>query len=253
MTLTRRALSLASLGLALAGCTTTATTTIPNSVLVAGASGQTGKLVVEQLVAEGYAVRALVREPGKVAGLFPASAQLMAGDVKDPASLQRAMAGMTYVISAIGAKSGKGPDRPEVIDYAGVKNLAEAAREAKVRQFVLVSSRGVTQEDNPLNKLFGDVLKWKLKGEDALRASGVPYTVVRPGGLTNDPGRRQTISFEQGDRRGDETSISRADVADVCVQALKYPEARNRTFETSARDGPPTTNWRELFAGLDEG
>jgi uncharacterized protein YbjT (DUF2867 family) len=251
MLLTRRTLSLAALGLGLAGCAGTGTTPLPNSVLVAGASGQTGQLVVAQLVAEGYAVRALVREPGKVAGSFPASAQLVAGDVKDPATLARAMAGMTYVISAVGAKSGQGPDRPEMIDYEGVRNLVEAARAAKVRQFVLVSSRAVTQEDNPLNRLFGDVLKWKLKGEDALRASGVPYTVVRPGGLTNKPGRQQTVFFDQGDRPGDQSTISRADVADVCVQALKYPEARNRTFETSTREGPPTTNWRELFAALD--
>jgi uncharacterized protein YbjT (DUF2867 family) len=108
----------------------------------------------------------------------------------------------------------------------------------------------VTQEDNPLNKMFGDVLKWKLKGEDALRASGVPYTVVRPGGLLNKPGRQQTVIFEQGDTVSTQTTIARADVADICVQALKYPEALNKTFETNAIDGPPTTNWRERFAAL---
>jgi uncharacterized protein YbjT (DUF2867 family) len=250
MLLNRRLLPVAA-ALALAGCATSPPP-VANGVLVAGASGQTGKLIVEQLVAEGYTVRALVREPGKASGTFPAGVQLVAGDVKDPASLAPAMAGMTWVISAVGAKSGKGPDRPEMIDYQGVKNLVDAARAAKIRQFVLVSSRGVTQDDNPLNKMFGDVLKWKLKGEDALRASGIPYTVVRPGGLLNAPGRQKTVVFEQGDRASSaETTIARADVADICVQALKYPEARNRTFEVHTVEGPPVTDWRALFAALD--
>jgi uncharacterized protein YbjT (DUF2867 family) len=131
-----------------------------------------------------------------------------------------------------------------------VKNLAEAARAAGIRQFVLVSSRSVTQDDNPLNTMFGDVLKWKLKGEDALRASGVPYTVVRPGGLLNKPGRQQTVVFEQGDTVSTQTTIARADVADICVQALKHPEALNKTFEASSVAGPPATDWRARFAAL---
>jgi uncharacterized protein YbjT (DUF2867 family) len=250
MPTTRRSGLLAVLALVLAACATGAPTTIPNSVLVVGASGQTGQLVVAQLAAEGYAVRAMVRDAAKPGVAFPSAVTVVSGDVKDPASLGPAMAGMQSVISAVGAKTAKGPDRPEMIDYQGVKNLAEAARAAGIRQFVLVSSRSVTQDDNPLNKMFGDVLKWKLKGEDALRASGVPYTVVRPGGLLNKPGRQQTVVFEQGDTVSAQTTIARADVADICVQALKYPEALNKTFEASSIAGPPTTDWRARFAAL---
>lgn len=249
MPVSRRGL-LGLAGLALAGCATT-TNTVPNGVLVVGASGQTGQLIVAQLVAEGYPVRALVRDAAKPGVAFPAGVTVVSGDVKDPATLGPAMAGMSYVISAVGAKSGQGPDRPEMIDYQGVSNLATAARGAGIRQFVLVSSRSVTQEDNPLNRMFGDVLKWKLKGEDALRASGVPYTVVRPGGLINAPARQKAVIFEQGDKSSTQTTISRADVADICVQALKYPEARNKTFETSTVAGPPVSDWRALFAALD--
>jgi uncharacterized protein YbjT (DUF2867 family) len=250
MPTTRRTGLLAVLAVALAACATGAPTTVPNSVLVVGASGQTGQLVVAQLAAEGYTVRAMVRDAAKPGVAFPSAVTVVSGDVKDPASLGPAMAGMQSVISAVGAKTAKGPDRPEMIDYQGVKNLAEAARAAGIRQFVLVSSRSVTQEDNPLNKMFGDVLKWKLKGEDALRASGVPYTVVRPGGLLNKPGRQQTVVFEQGDTVSAQTTIARADVADICVQALKHPEALNKTFEASSVAGPPTTDWRARFAAL---
>ena len=167
-----------------------------------------------------------------------------------PATLAAAFAGTDAVISAVGARGAKGPDRPEAIDYEGVRNLVDAAVAARSRQFVLISSRSVTQPDNPLNKLFGNVLIWKLKGEDALRASGVPYTVIRPGGLTNGPGGNLDLVFEQGDTVRAQTTITRADLARIAVQALRYPEARNRTFETSAQPGAPVTDWRAKFAAL---
>lgn len=227
-----------------------ATAGTPGTALVAGATGETGRLMVAGLRKEGYAVRALVRDPAKARELLGDQAELVQGDVKDPATLGPAMQGVSVVLSAVGPGAATGPDRPEAIDYHGVKNLAEAAATAKVQQFVLVSSRGTTQEDNPLNKIFGDVLKWKLKGEDALRASGVPYTIVRPGGLVNEAGGQASISFEQGDVDRGQIKIARADVATICIQALKYPEARNRTFEVSATPGSPPADWRALFAAL---
>jgi uncharacterized protein YbjT (DUF2867 family) len=222
----------------------------PNKVLVAGATGQTGKLIVSELLADGYEVRALVRDTATARNALGDKVELAQGDVKDPATLTAAFAGTDAVISAIGARGAKGPDRPEAIDYQGVKNLVDAAVAARSQQFVLISSRGVTQPDNMLNKVFGNVLIWKLKGEDALRASGVPYTVVRPGGLTNAPGGDKALVFEQGDTLTTQTTITRADLARICVQALKYPEARNRTFEVSARAGPPVSDWHANFAAL---
>jgi uncharacterized protein YbjT (DUF2867 family) len=251
MRLDRRTALLGTLMLWLAGCATAppAPPAPPKVVLVAGATGQTGRLVVQQLAAEGFTVRALVRDKAKAEELG-AGVELVQGDVKDPASLAAAFTGVDAVVSAIGARAAKGPDSPEFIDYQGVKNLAEAAARARVGQFVLVSSRSVTQENHPLNKMFGDVLKWKLQGENALRASGVPYTIVRPGGLLNGPARQKTVVFSQGDTETGQTTITRADVADICVQALRHPEARNRTLEAHSVAGPAVSDWRALFAAL---
>ena len=224
----------------------------PQIVLVAGATGQTGQQIVKHLQLGGYHVRALVRDPLKVNDqqLGP-DTEYVVGDVKDPATMAAAMTGASAVISSIGARGKDGPDRPEMVDYQGVRNLVDAAKAAKVRQFVLVSSRGVTQADNPLNRMFGNVLVWKLKGEDFLRASGLAYTIVRPGGLLNEPGGKGDIGFEQGDRKlSGPGPIPREDVATVCVQALKNPEAKFRTFEVSGTDGPPVTNWKAKFASL---
>jgi uncharacterized protein YbjT (DUF2867 family) len=242
-------LLLTSAVLALAGCAT-ATGGATKTVLVAGATGQTGKLVVKELTAQGYEVRALVRDLDKGRQALGDGVTLVKGDVKDPASLGAAFAGADAIVSAIGARAAKGPDNPEAVDYQGVKNLVDAARTAGVKQFVLVSSRSVTQEDNALNRMFGNVLIWKLKGVDYLRNSGVPYTVVRPGGLTNAAGGDKDLVFEQGDKVSAQTVITRADVARICVAALQYREALNRTFETSATAGPPVTDWRAKFAGL---
>jgi uncharacterized protein YbjT (DUF2867 family) len=99
--------------------------------------------------------------------------------------------------------------------------------------------------------MFGNVLVWKLKGEDYLRASGVPYTVIRPGGLLNQPGGQGDIVLEQGDRKiSGVLSIPREDVAIICVEALKHAEARNRTFEVHRAEGAPVGDWKAKFAGL---
>ncbi len=225
---------------------------IPQTVLVAGANGQTGQHIVKQLQSQGFRVHALVRDAQKAREQLGPDVTYRQGDVKDPQSLTAAVAGVDAVISSIGARGKDGPDRPEMVDYQGLRNLVDAARAARVRQFVMVSSRGVTQDEHPLNRMFGNVLMWKLKGEDYLRASGLPYTVIRPGGLLNEPGGKGDIAFEQGDRRfGDTTlTIPREDVAMVCVQALKNPGAKFRTFEIHRTDGAPVSDWKAKFADL---
>jgi uncharacterized protein YbjT (DUF2867 family) len=109
-------------------------------------------------------------------------------------------------------------------------HFVQAGRQGGVEQFVLISSMGVTNPDHYLNKILDNVLRWKPRGEEVLRASGLRYTILRPGGLTDDPGGRQDIRVMQRDKpvRG---SIARANVALVCVAALGDPDAIDRTVE----------------------
>ncbi len=126
-------------------------------------------------------------------------------------------------------------------------------------QFVLVSSAGVTRPGRPglnldeeppavrMNDQLGGILTWKLRGEDALRSSGIPYTIVRPCALTQEPGGN-LLTVEQGDNlRG---KISREDAATLCVEALHQPRACNLTFEVSAQPETGLVNWSELFGSL---
>jgi uncharacterized protein YbjT (DUF2867 family) len=219
-------------------------------VLVAGATGGTGQQIVAQLKEQGYGVRALVRDAASAAEKLGADVPMIVADVRDPESLVAAFDGVTRVISAIGASEKEGPNSPEFVDYGGNKNLIDAAVNARVRQFVFVSSMGVTHEDHPLNKIFGNVLIWKRNAEDDLRDSGIPYTIVRPGGLHDKPGGEQQIVFEQADEVK-VVSISRTDLASILVAALAHPEAQTRTFAVFTVKEPPTVDWQAEFAALE--
>ena len=219
-------------------------------VLVVGATGGTGQQIVIQLQEQGYGVRALVRNAASAAEKLGSDVELVVADVRDPESLLPAFAGVTRVISSIGASEKEGPNSPEFVDYGGNKSLVDAAVNAKVEQFVFVSSMGVTHEDHVLNRIFGNVLIWKLKAEDYLRASGLTYTVLRPGGLHDKPGGIQKIVFEQIDEVK-VAAISRTDVAAVCVAALAYPEAQNKTFEVFTIKEAPDADWQTKFAAID--
>jgi uncharacterized protein YbjT (DUF2867 family) len=218
--------------------------------LVAGATGGVGQQIVSKLLKHNEHVRALVRDYNKARALLGENLELIEGDARSIDAAQTAVNGVQVVICALGSRPGTDNNTPEQVDYEGVNNLVVAARNAGVERFILVSSLAVTKPDHPLNQ-YGRVLDWKLKGEDALRASGIPYTIVRPGGLTNDPGSMTALQFDQGDRISGR--VTRADVAEVVIQALKRDTARNATFEVIGGEGnAPTTPdaWDALFSSL---
>lgn len=127
-------------------------------------------------------------------------------------------------------------------------------------KFILVSSAGVTRPGRPginleeeppavrMNDQLGGILTWKLKGEDSLRASGIPYTIIRPCAMTEEPGGNPLL-FAQGDNiKG---KVTREDISALCVQALEEPQACNVTFEVKeSENGSVAGDWQSLFFGL---
>jgi uncharacterized protein YbjT (DUF2867 family) len=218
------------------------------SLLIVGATGGTGQEVVEQALKKGYVVRALVRDEEKARTLFGDRVSYSTGDVREPRTLPAAMRGVSYVVSALGSNVERDPEnKPELVDYGGVKSLAEAATAAGVKHFVLTSSMGVTNPNHQLNAILDNILNWKLKGEDALRLSGVSYTIVRPATLNNDPGGHKGIRFMQGDPHDVVGQIPRADVAAVLINAVGRSEAFGKTMEIMSDPdaGPP--DWDTVF------
>jgi uncharacterized protein YbjT (DUF2867 family) len=219
-------------------------------VLVAGATGRTGRETINELLSKGYTVRAFVRNIESAREKLSADIELAEGDVRNRDSIDAALSGVSAVISTIGSGPGDPSNGPEFVDYGGVKNLVEGAADAGATQFVLVSSRGVTQVNQRLNKMFSNILIWKYLGEEAVRNNGIAYTVVRPGGLTDEAGGEHAFNIQQGDTEG-EGRIARADVARVVVAALSMPEARGKTFEVVSDEGPAPASLRDQFAALE--
>ncbi|GMP74240.1 hypothetical protein CsSME_00031707 [Camellia sinensis var. sinensis] len=141
-------------------------------------------------------------------------------------------------------------------------------------RFVHVGSAGVTRPDRPgldlskqppavrLNKELGFILTFKLKGEDLIRESGIPYTIVRPCALTEEPAGADLI-FDQGDNITGK--ISREEIAQICVAALESPYACDKTFEVKSvipfsepytvdpENPPPEKDYNIYFKTLKEG
>ena len=265
-------------------------------VLVAGATGGVGQLAVAHLIAQGYSVRVLSRSQQKAKAMFAGNVDIAVGDITKPETLAEAVLDTTHIICATGTTAlpsdrwdfetdfGSNPieqlvtwskiyldadfrnrnarNTPEAVDAVGVSNLVQAAPE-DLKRFVFVSSCGVARKDQfPYNLLnaFG-VLDAKGKGESAILRAGLPYTIIRPGQLTDGPYTSRDFNtlvqastegklgvvMSTGDTLNGQTS--RIDVAAACVACLEIEAARNKAFEIISRgDRPTEIDWPTLFA-----
>lgn len=215
---------------------------------VAGATGATGSRIVTQLVARGVPVVALVRDASTARSQLPPEVTLVEGTVTDKESLRRAMAGCTVLLSATGARPSFDPTGPYQVDYEGTKNLVDVAKEVGIDQVVMVSSLCVSRFFHPLN-LFFLILYWKQQAEAYLQASGLTYTIVRPGGLKDDDTDLRPLIMAPADTLF-EGSVPRLKVAEVCIKALYVPQARNKIVEIVAQETASPQSYETLFAGI---
>ncbi|NET35272.1 MAG: SDR family oxidoreductase [Cyanothece sp. SIO1E1] len=251
-------------------------------VLVTGATGRTGSLVLQKLRqrADQFAAVGLARSETKAKDLFGSDTGFVFGDIKDQSSLTQALAGcQALVILTSSVPKMKAPPQPgerpefefepggmpEEVDFQGQKNQIDAASAAGTKHIVLVGSMGGTNENHPLNQLGnGKVLIWKRRAEQYLIESGIDYTIIRAGGLLDQPGGVRELLVGKNDTfltnapNGIPTSIPRADVAEVVVQALGATEARNKAFDVISKpeDDPSavvTTDFTALFAQTKPG
>lgn len=231
-------------------------------VFVAGATGKTGQRIVRQLSQQGFTVLAATRDNKKAKKLFgnDSNIQLVNYDLFDSESIAKAMRGADAVVSALGY-SGFNLGEYKKVDLTGNGNLIEAAQKAGILKFVLLTSlltngRAVGQEDNGNFKflnLFGGVLDNKHEAEKLLRGSGLEWTIVRPGGLSNDtPEQIGNIYFSKEDTLfgldGDPgREISRDSVAAVMVEALQQDAAKNKVVEIVAGKNLPKISKEKWF------
>jgi uncharacterized protein YbjT (DUF2867 family) len=214
---------------------------------VAGATGETGRRIVGELVSKGIPVRALVRNLAIAREILPVEVELIEGDVLDRVSIATAIGDSTVVLCATGSKPSLDPTGPYQVDYEGTKNLVDVAKSQGIEQFVFVSSLCVSRFFHPLN-LFWLILWWKQQAEQYLKSSGLNYTIVRPGGLKNEDNDNPVV-MSKADTLFD-GSIPRQKVAQVCVESLTSPQSRNKVLEIVSTPTATAKSWESLFTSV---
>src|SRR5215218_6434641 len=195
-------------------------------VLIAGGHGQVARRLIRLLARDGQTVRGLIRNPGHAADLeadggVPVVCDLEREDVTPHA------AGADAIVFAAGAGPGSGPERKQTVDLGAAVKCVEAAQAAGVARFVIVSSIGAQDPDGGPESM-RPYLRAKADADAAVAASGLDWTIVRPGGLENDPGTGLVDVSTQLGRRG---QVPRDDVALVLAETLQAPNTVGLTFE----------------------
>jgi uncharacterized protein YbjT (DUF2867 family) len=247
-------------------------------VFVSGAGGQTGQSVFRKMLARPeFSPIGIVRSEESRAKLLESGVppeSVVVCDVTDADAVLKAMAGCEAVVIATSAKpaptgemkEGGGPifgfpnGQPEAVDWLGQKSQIDAAKAQGLGTHVVIcSSMGGTDPNHMLNSLGretledgstknGEILKWKRKAEVYLTASGLPWTVVHPGGLVNEEGgvRALCLGVDDNVKGTENRNVPRDDVAEVLLQSLLLPALKNRAVDLVSKpegEGAPPADW----------
>jgi uncharacterized protein YbjT (DUF2867 family) len=201
-------------------------------LLLVGASGTLGSEIANRLLSAGHPLRVLARDPARVRPLAERGASVATGDITDRTSLDRALEGITHVITTANAFIVPARDAIERVDVQGNRNLIDAAKAAGVRQFVFTSAW------LPDEFLRIDYFAAKRRTEAYLRASGVPYTILRPAAfmetwamVIGEPILKTGATQIFGKGTNPVNFVAVKDVAAIVVDALDRPDAVNAVVD----------------------
>ena len=195
-------------------------------VVIAGGHGKIA-LRLEKLLAErGDRVRGLIRNPDHAGDLEAAGAEPVICDLEREDDLGPRVEGADALVFAAGAGPGSGPERKRTVDLGAAVKLIEAAEDRGVRRYVIVSSIGAHDPESGPGQM-RPYLEAKAEADRALMASSLDWTVVRPGSLTDDPGRGTVTATHDMSTRG---PVTRDDVAAVLAGSLIEPNTISKAF-----------------------
>ncbi len=207
-----------------------------NYIFLAGASRGVGREIAKCLTAQNFPVKALLRTDTTAAELATLGIQTVLGDALNVEDVERAILADEKIDTVISTLGGL-PSEGERSDYLGNKNLIDAAVKAGVKKLILITSIGTGNSIDALSPqvlaALGPVLVEKGKAEQHLIASGLTYTIIRPGGLKSEPATGNGVLTENPLIIG---SIHRADVAQLVVNALNSEHANNRILSAVDRN-----------------
>lgn len=206
-------------------------------ILVAGAHGKVGRRLVEQLVADGHEVLGTVRDPAQFDELRGERVTPVLLDVTEDVPTQLAEAGVDDVdaiIYSIGAGPGSGPEPKQTVDRAGSDKLVSWAEDRGVRRYVIVSSHGA-HDPSAGEGDFRAYLQAKRDADDRVADSSLNWTIVRPGGLTEDERTGHVATPSPSDGLG---KIPRADVAAFLAAVVVRDDLAGVTTELVGGETP---------------
>jgi uncharacterized protein YbjT (DUF2867 family) len=198
-----------------------------STVAIAGGHGKIALILGRLLAERGDTVRGLIRNPDQEDDLRAVGIEPVIADLESESDIASAIRGADAVVFAAGAGPGSGDARKRTVDFGGAVKLVEAAKAEGVSRYLIVSSMGADKAPEDGSEGFGAYLQAKFEADEAVRASGLDYTVVRPGGLTDDPGTGLVTIAEHTDRG----EIPRADVAAVFAACLDTPSTIGKSFD----------------------
>jgi uncharacterized protein YbjT (DUF2867 family) len=205
-------------------------------VAVVGGHGQVALRLLRLLSERGDRARGLIRNQDHAADVEATGATAVGADIEnlDADGIARSIAGVDAVVFAAGAGPRSGPARKRTVDYGGAVKLIDAAQRNDISRYVMVSAIGVNRPERWSDQM-RPYLEAKAKADAELTDSGLDYTIVRPGGLTDDPGTRMVDAAESLDRYG---RIPRDDVAATLVACLDEPATVRKGFDLLAGETP---------------
>ena len=201
-------------------------------VLVAGSHGQVGQHIVRMLAEEGHEVRAMIRDEDQAPTLRELGGEPVVADLEG--EVAHTVEGCDAVIFSAGGGPGSGAEKKETVDRQGAVKLIEAAKEHGARRYVMVSAMGAAEPEAG-SEAMQPYLFAKARADASLQESGLDYTIVRPGSLTDDPGDGTVEAAPSLGKRGE---IPREDTARTIVATLKAQNTYGKTFEVLSGGTP---------------
>ncbi len=200
------------------------------NVLVIGANGQVGKHIIHKLKDSEHEPVAMVRNSDQVPQFEDLGVKTVLGDLEK--DFENAYHGIDAVIFAAGSGPHTGADKTILIDQEGAIKAIDRAKHFGVQRFIMLSTMGADRPEIGPDD-FKYYLYAKHRADEYLKTSGVNYTILRPGGLTDEKG---TGKVKLQDHINDFGEIPREDVADVLVQLLSWDNAENKGFDLISGD-----------------
>lgn len=195
------------------------------NITIAGAHGSIARLLHPKLIENGHNVTGLIRKQEQVEELRNLGVEPVIADLEEEDDIAWAVEDADAVLFAAGAGPGSGAERKWTVDRDGALKLIDACKANNIQRYVMISAMGL---DKPRgSEVFQIYQKAKLEADEALKESGLDYTIVKPGRLTDEPGTG-LVSAGKNLEKG---QIPREDVASVLAEIFETPETSGLEFD----------------------